>query len=429
MKKGNKDNIPALLGGKPLLEKPLSEVHNIGEEEISNVLKILKTGPLSGFLASAGKKFSGGENVLKLEKSFSKKFSVKHALTFNSATTALHGAIVALGIGPGDEVILPPYTMSASATTILANGAVPIFADIDPETFCIDPKSVRERISPYTKAIMSVNLFGQSADYDELLVIAKEHNLKIIEDNAQAPGAKYNGKYTGTIGDIGVFSFNVHKTIQAGEGGILVTNNDGYALRASLCRNHGEVVVDDMSDYNLGPIIGSNYRMTEVVAGIMAGQINKLETLNQKRIDLADYLRSQLVDIPGIIPPYIDPNSTHVYYRFVFKIDEKKLGISRDTFVDAMIAEGFNLSKGYVKPIYLLPVFQEKKVFNNTQFPFVYEGYGGNPEYGKGMCPVVEKLYESECTLTDVCQHPYTKKHINLFIEAIHKILSYKKEL
>jgi len=424
----NTHSKPAILGGTPTLSEPLPSIHNIGEEEIAEVVCVLKEGPLSGFLASANKGFLGGKNVLQLENDFANKFGVKYAVSFNSATTALHGTIIALGIGPGDEVIVPPYTMSASASAILANGAVPIFADIDSKTFCIDPKSVRECITPNTKAIMAVNLFGQSSDYDELKKIAKEYNLKIIEDNAQAPNAKYNDEYTGTIGDIGVFSFNIHKTIQSGEGGMLVTDNDEYALRAQLSRNHGEVVVDEMPDYESGPIVGSNYRMTEIVAASMRIQLDKLDMLTTKRFALADYLREGLKDISGITTPYIDPKSTHVFYRFVIKIDEKELGISRDKFVDAMTAEGFPMSKGYVKPIYLLPVFRNKKAFNNTHFPFVYENYKCSQEYSEGLCPTVEKI-QTECTLTDVCQFPYTNKHIDLFVTAVYKVLKYKSEL
>src|SRR3989344_3803776 len=246
MKTKRKRGVLAINGGKPVMAKPLPAVHIMDKEEIAAVSRVIRGGPLSGFAGVHNDRFFGGKEVRVFEAEFAKKFKIKHAVSFNSATTALHGAIVALGIGPGDEVIVPPYTMSASATAVLMNGAVPIFADIDERTFCLDAKSVRMRITKNTKAIMAVNLFGQAADFEPLLALAKEHNLKLIEDNAQAPAAKWRGRYAGTIGDVGVFSFNFHKTMQSGEGGILVTNNDAYALRAQLCRNHGESVVDGM---------------------------------------------------------------------------------------------------------------------------------------------------------------------------------------
>lgn len=416
-------------GGTPVMNKALPEVHNVGSAEIAAAARVIKNGPLSGFLGTASKRFAGGVEVLAFEKEFAKKFKVRHAVSFNSATTALHAAVAALGIGPGDEVIVPPYSMSASATVILMNGAVPVFADIDPLTFTIDAKSVAKKITKYTKAIMVVNLLGQSADFDDLLPLAKKHNLKIIEDNAQAPGAKWAGKYAGTVGDIGVFSLNVHKTMQTGEGGVLVTGNASYALRAQLARNHGEVVVDGMPEYDGGPIIGSNYRMPEIIAAMARVQLSRLDDLTKKRLALVARLKKGLAGIPGITLPHLNPEATHVYYRFALLIDEAKLGISRDALVDAMAAEGFGMSRGYVKPIYLLPVFQERRAFNHSHFPFEYPGYGGKPNYSKGSCPVVERLYERDFTLTDVCQHPYTKKHVDLFVKALKKVIANKHEL
>jgi len=419
----------ALFGGRPILSKPLGPIHNLDQKEIKAAIKVLRQGPLSGFLASAKRGFFGGREVLKLEALFAKKFGVRYAVSFNSATTALHGAMVALAIGPGDEVIVPPYTMSASVSAVLANGAVPIFADIDDNTFCLDPASIECCVTKRTKAIMAVNLFGGSADYDQICKIAKKHRLAIIEDSAQAPGARYRNKMLGTIGDVGVFSFNIHKTMQTGEGGMLVTNDKTLALRAQLSRNHGEVVIDQMPHYSAGPIIGSNYRMTELNAAVASEQVKKLDYLNKKRIVLAHYLTRKLAGIKGLGLPEQSAKIFHVYYRYPIKVDAKIFGISRDKFVEAMTAEGFAMPKGYVKPIYLLPVFQQKKAFNHTHFPFVNNYYKGNPSYKKGICPVVERLQDGELTLTDICQHPYTKKHVDLFVAAVKKVIAHKAEL
>mgnify|MGYP001620043810 FL=1 len=421
--------ILAINGGKPVLKKPWPAVYNISEKEIVAVNKLLKKGPLSDFIGAKGPYFLGGKNVKRLESLFCKKFKVKYAVSFNSATTALHAAVVALGVGPGDEVIASPYTMCATASAVLMNGAVPIFADIDEKTFCVDPESVRKRITSRTKAIMAVNLFGGPADFDELLKIAKKHNLKIIEDNAQAPGAKYKGRHTGTIGDIGIFSFNVHKVIQSGEGGVLVTNNPDYALRARMCRNHGEVYADQDQNYSSGPIIGSNYRMTEIEAVIAREQLKKLDFLNKKRIELASYLTKKLSGIDGLGLPYVPKDYLHVFYGYPIKINESILGISRDLFVKAMSAEGFGMSSGYQKPLYLLRIYQEKKVFNQTGFPFEGSHYFGKADYSKGICPVTERMYEKEVTVNSVCQHPRTKKDIDLFVKAIKKVLNNKLEL
>lgn len=426
--KTKKTNVLAINGGKPVSSGPLI-IHNVGKDEINAAIRVIKKGPLSGFAAVIGERFFGGTEVQAYEREFSKKFKVKHSVAFNSATTALHAAIVALGIGPGDEVIVSPYTMSASATAILMNGAVPIFADIDEKTFCLDPESVEARITKHTKAIMVVNLLGQTADFSALLPIAKKYNLKIIEDNAQSPGAKWRGKYAGTICDIGVFSLNLHKTMQTGEGGILVTNSDQYALRAQLSRNHGEVVVDEMQNYMGGPIFGNNYRMTEVVATMARVQLRRLDIFVKKHRAQSAILTKELAKIPGLTPAYVNPDNFHVYHRFAIKVNEKILGFSRDKLVAAMKYEGFPMSKGYVKPIYLLPVFQNKKAFNETAFPFSSNYYSGNPDYSKGICPVAERLFEKEFTFTEICQYPYASKHVYLFIKALKKIINNKNEL
>jgi dTDP-4-amino-4,6-dideoxygalactose transaminase len=416
----------ALLGGKPVLSRPLPPPYLIDKREVTAANKVLDEGPLSDFVGVAGKYFLGGKRVQSLEAAFCKKFKVAHAVSFNSATTALQAAVAALQIGPGDEVIVPPYTMSASATAVLANGAVPIFADIDPNTFCLDARSARKNINGRTKALMVVNLFGQPADFDKLLPLAKKHKLTIIEDNAQAPGAMWNGKYAGTIGDIGVFSFNVHKTVQAGEGGVLVTSKNRYALRAQLVRNHGESVVGDLID-NVGPIFGSNFRMTEFTAALCAVQLSRLDFLTDKRRALARYLESTLKKIPGIVVPPVAKGKRHVYYVYPLKIDEEKLGLSRDLLADAMAAEGFPLSKGYVEPLYLLPLFQRKQAFNKTHFPFDYRGT--RPKYTKGICPVAERLYEKEFTFTTLCQYPRTLNDVDRFLAALRKVLAHKHEL
>lgn len=421
---------PALLGGTRVLKTPLPEPHNVGVAELFAAARVICAGPLSGFLGAAGPRFLGGEQVRLLEEEFQKSFGVTHAVAFNSATTALHAAIVSLGVGPGDEVIVPPFTMSASATCIIQNGATPIFADIDARTFCIDPVSVRARITSRTKAIIVVNLFGQAVDFDALLPLARERGIRIIEDNAQSPGAMWRGRYTGTIGDIGVFSLNVHKAMQTGEGGVLVTNDARLALRAQLSRNHGESVVDDLVGYEGGPIFGSNYRMSEVIAAMARVQLKRLPTLTRKRVALAERLTKGLRNIRGITTPYIPEGNTHVFYRYPMLIDTHELDMSRDTLAEAMAAEGFPLSRGYVKPIYLLSLFQNRRAFNDTDFPFGKSTYyDGAPDYSRGICPVVERLHERDLILTSITQHPYTTRHVDLFLSALQKVLLHAKDL
>jgi len=400
-------------------------VYHIDRREIAAVTAVMKKGPLSGFVGEPGPEFFGGCAVRRFERAFARKFGVKHATSFNSATTALHGAIVALGIGPGDEVIVPPYTMSASATCVLMNGAVPIFADIEPDTFCIDPRDVARKITRRTKAVMMVNLFGRTGDMKALLSLARRHRLAIIEDNAQSAGARFHGRYTGTIGDIGVFSFNVHKQIQSGEGGVLVTNNRKFADRALLARNHGENLSGEYS--GAGPIFGTNYRMTEVTAAIAEVQLEKLDFLNRKRVALARRLSKRLAGTPGLTLPRPPEGGSHVYYAYPLRFDEKAAGLSRAEFVRKLQKRGFPIGAGYVEPLYLLPLFQKKQAFNGTHFPFDYNGRA-EPDYRKGLCPVTERMHYREFVGTDVCQHPYTAAHIDAFAVAVKEVLAQAKK-
>lgn len=412
----------ALLGGKPLLRKTLPPYNSLGKEEERAVVKVMKGRVISDFLGRSGKYFLGGKYVKEVEKEFRGQFKVKYAVSFNSASTALQAAVGALGIGPGDEVITTPFTMSATASAILFNNAVPVFCDISKKDYCLDPAKIESLINKNTKAILAVNLFGGPADYRSLLKVAKKHNLKIIEDNAQAAGAKYGKKFAGTIGDIGVFSFNVHKVIQSGEGGMLVTNNKDYAFRAQLIRNHGEAVINDLKSKNIyEPVLGNNYRMTELQAAIVIEQLKKLKRLNEKRVKLADYLTKKLKKFSWLTGPVVKDN-IHVYYTYPIRFLSKKIGIKRETFAKAIEKEGFSLGQGYQEPIYLFPAYQRKEVYPDSNFPFVSKDYPHQVNYQKGICPVAERMYEEELLCSNICQEAKNKKDIDLFIKAIEKI-------
>ena len=422
MKKRSREKL-ALFGGQPTLKELFPIYNSLGKEEERAVNIVMKEKVISDFIGRSGEKFLGGKYVLKFEKEMCKKFQVKYTVSFNSATTALQAAVAALGIGPGDEVITSPYTMSATASAILLNNAIPVFADVDLDNCYLDHKSIEKNITKRTKAILTVNIFGGSSDFGKIVPIAKKHNLKIIEDNAQAMGAKYKNKFLGTIGDIGVFSFNVHKHLQCGEGGALVTDNKKLAFRAQLIRNHGEVVIDDLYDKKIyEPIIGSNYRLSELHAAVAIEQLKKINKLNKPRIDLANYLTKKIEKTTWLSAPKILKNSTHVYYIYPFKYIRKKIGIKRSTFASAMKAEGFPISEGFTKPLYLFPLYQKKRIYPNSQFPFISKDYRIDVNYNKGICPTVEELYNKELLHTTICHPSRTTKDIDLFIKAIEKI-------
>jgi len=419
----------ALFGGKKIRNKPFPAHPVLGKEERTEVLKVLKTGKLSGFIARAGDHFFGGPNVRKLESLFCKSFKVKYAISVNSATAGLHAAVAACNIGPGDEVIVSPYTMSASASAILMANAVPRFVDIQDDVFSLNPSLIEKAINPRTKAIIIVHLFGHPAPMDEIMTIAKKNKLKVIEDCAQAPGAKYKGKYVGTIGDAGIFSFNQHKTITTGEGGVVVTHDYNLALKIQLVRNHGEAVVEDLKMDDIVNTLGWNYRMTELEAAVGIAQFKKLGRLTKHRQKLAVFLSKNLKRFPGMDLPKTASNCTHTYFLYAIKYNERKSGISRDLLIKALNAEGIPFAKGYVKPLYLLPIYQQLICYGAQGWPFTSIPEDDRPSYTKGICPVAERLYEKELIHTSLCYYPVTESDLKDVVRAFDKIYNCAAEL
>ena len=420
----------ALLGGTPLVKEPFTRYSTIGEEEKSEVLEVLDSGVLSGFVASAGPAFYGGPKVQKLERAWEEYFGVKHAVTMNSATSALYAAVTACGIGPGDEIITSPLTMSATATAALANNAVPVFADVDPRTLNLDPGSVAERITERTKAIYAVHLAGHPCDMDPLIDLAEARNLYLLEDNAQAPAALYKGRYVGCIGDVGVFSLNCHKTIQAGEGGVAVTNDDDFAMRLRLVRNHGEKCLEDFGYGGKSSFIGYNFRMTEMEAAVGYHQLQKLEMLNQWRIRLADYLTGRIAkELDCITPPYVASDCTHVYYVYHMQYDERKGGVPLDLLSRAVQAEGVPVLSRWGKPLYHMSIYQDLSAYGDSGCPFRPPYYSGDVSYAKGICPTAEASEHSSLFVETLVAWPNTSDDMDLIVDAIRKVLDERDEL
>ncbi len=411
----------ALFGGPKTITESFARYNSIGGEEAAAVQEVMKSGVLSKFLGCWDADFYGGEKVQAFEKAWAQYFDVRHAVTVNSNTSGIMAAIGAIGIEPGDEVIVSPWTMSATATAILVWNGIPVFADIDRETFNLDPASIEKRITPLTKAIVVTDIFGQAADLDEIMKIAHRHGLKVIEDCAQAPGARYKGKYVGTIADIGVFSLNYHKHIHTGEGGVCVTNDDALAERMQLIRNHAESVVGDKGVTDLSNMIGFNFRMTEIEAAIGIEQLKKLKDLVNERIHAANRLSAGISGLTGLTPPVVKPDCTHVYYVYPLLYDAKQNGVSRNQIVDALAAEGVSISNSYIN-LHLLPMYQRKQAYGTKGFPWSAPFYKGSVSYEKGICPVAEALNDGGYMGIGMCEYYYTDRQIDLIVQAFQKI-------
>ena len=421
----------ALLGGTPLRTTPFPAYRSLGDEEKQAVLAVLDRGILSQFLGTWSPDFLSGPEVQALESEWSAYFGCKHAVAMNSATSGLYAAVGAAGIGPGDEVIVSPYTMSASATAALAYGGIPVFADIDPETFCLDPDSIRQRISSRTRAIIAVDIFGHPAAFDEIMVIAREHNLMVIEDAAQAPGASLNGRLAGTLAHMGIFSLNYHKTIHCGEGGVIVTEDDKLADRLRLIRNHAEAVIKAkgyQSRDELVNLVGFNYRMTEIEAAIARQQLKKLDSLLAPRIVAAEYLSRRLAGMPGITPPSVASGIKHGYYVYAIKYDAVAVGLPRACFADALRAEGIPIGTGYVEPLYLQPMYQERIAFGKNGFPFTL-GSKEATNYERGLCPIAENMHFESVLTTDICHAGIRQDDLDDFVNAIDKVMGHRLDL
>ena len=421
--------------GGPKVREALFPAHiTVGEEEKAAVMKVIDSGILSNYLGAYHENFMGGKTVRECESRWASRFGAKHALAMNSNTSGLIAAMGAINVGPGDEVIVTAYSMSASAVAPLFYGATPIFADVEPEMFCLDPTSIEANITSRTKAILVVDLFGLPYDAHKIRGIAKKYGLKIIEDAAQAPGAMLGSEHAGLLGDVGIFSLNYHKHIHSGEGGILLTNDDDLAHRLSLIRNHAENVTAQMGVTNLTNMIGHNFRMTEIEAAIASSQLEKLDGLLEARWDRVAYFEKKIAGFEGMSMPKVRNGARHAYYQHVC-LWNTETGIDRNAFVEAVKAElpsfelrekeGVKLGAGYVKPIYLLPAFAKRVSIGGKHDPLKSSWQ----EYARGLCPVVEDLHYNRLIAHEFIVPSMTHADIDDVVRAFDKVWDQRDKL
>jgi len=401
---------PAIEGGKPVREKGIEAFPKFTEEEMNEILEVLRSGRLT---------MSVGTKIREFEEAFAKFNKVKNAVAVSNGTAALHTALKAAGIGPGDEVITTPFTFVATASTILHQNAIPIFADIDRETFNIDPESIRERINERTKAVIAVHLCGHPAEMDEIRKLCDEKNLILIEDCAQAIGAKYRGRNVGTIGEINAFSFYISKNITTGEGGMITTDDDELAEKARLIRNHGE-----SSKYHY-TTLGYNYRMTELQAAIGLIQLRRIEELNERRREIAEIYNDMFEDVELITTPTAKPYVKHVWHIYNILIDVEKLRKPRDRIVEAIKKENVWVTVAYPNVLYLEPLFKHG-LGHGKGCPWNCPFYKGRVEYRRGLCPNAEWISRRVITLPT---HPSLRDDDAIDIAtAVKKIVNYYRK-
>jgi perosamine synthetase len=412
----------ALFGGDPIISQPLRIYNSIGEEELAAATAVIRSGVLSGYIGAPGEAFMGGPRVRAFEKQTADYFGVDFAIAVNSWTSGLIAAVGAIGLEPGDEVITTPWTMCATATAILHWNGIPVFADIDSETYNINPASVERAIGPRTRAIMAVDIFGQSADVISLKEIARRHDLKVISDTAQAPGARVGNSYAGTIADIGGFSLNYHKHVHCGEGGVIVTNDEKYASRLYLIRNHAEAVIQSHEPAELCNMLGYNFRLGEIEAAISSEQLKKLESQIQSRQRVASQLNEGLRDLDGLCLPVVAKGNTHAYYLYAMTLKTEQLAISRDEIIEALRAEGVPGLFGGYQNLHLLPLFRHKIAYGTLGFPWTSPYAGRDVSYGPGLCPIAEDLHRNSLFGINTCSHEFAEDDVALIVEAFHKV-------
>ena len=339
--------------------RKFKKFNSFDKEELRAAVNVIKSGNLSNFLGEYSKEFHGGLKVREFEKKCKSFFKVKHAITVNSWTSGLICAVGALDINPGDEIILPPWTMSACASAILNWNAIPVFADIDKTTFNIDPADVLRKISKKTKAIMAVDIFGHPCNIIELKKISQKYNLKLITDTAQSPYSFYKKKIAGTMSEVGGISLNYHKHIHTGEGGVVFTNSDKIAKKINLIRNHAESVVRSNSTKDLSNMIGYNFRLGEIESAMGIEQLKKLKKIVSKKQKICKLLTKSLSDIPKIFLPKVLKDYTHSYYIYGIILDLQNIKYSREYIIKKLTSKGVpGLSAGYTC-LHLLPTFQK----------------------------------------------------------------------
>ena len=392
----------AISGGRALRTSPFPSWPVHDESEVQAVVEVVKSGKWWRFAYGTGVELREDtepgalSRVVEFSRTFAAYHQAKYGIAVANGTGSLEIIFKALGIGPGDEVIVPAYTYMASASAVLQINAVPVFVDVQPDTYLIDPDRIGEAITDRTKAIEPVHFGGQPADMDRVLEIAQEHGLAVVEDAAQAHGSEWRGRKVGALGNAGSFSFQQSKNMTSGEGGIIVTNDSALA---ELCDSYTWMGRMEGRPWYEFQRLGWNYRMTEFQASILLVQLQRLEEQNGRRTDNARYLSKLLSEVDGITPLRWDERATkHCQHIYIIRYDPEEFrGVHRDRFVQALIAEGIPASAGYTFPLYANPMFSNREFYTHG-CPLTCGFYDKDVDFAAyaEMCPVTERACYQE---------------------------------
>lgn len=340
---------------KPIVDEPLPRQARWGEAELTRLSAMVQQNSLF---------YWKGPQTEALLTEFRRHYPLKHVFPCSSGSAALHIAVAAMRLKPGDEVIVSPITDMGSVIGILYQQGVPVFTDLDPRTYNMDPAEIRRAITPKTRAIMAVHLAGNACDMTAIMAIAQEHNLVVIEDCAQSWGARHQGTPVGLMGDFGCYSFNDFKHVSCGDGGVVGTNRNDFGEGLS---KWGDKCYDRVAGTRDPAELAPNYRMSEPLAAIGAAQLTKLDGIVSRRVHNGTRLTAQLADTPGVLPPVTRPGDTHSYWFYLMRLDLSVLKCSRDEFVEALRAQGASANGAYLpSPVYRYKVFQHHNFFGGT---------------------------------------------------------------
>jgi perosamine synthetase len=392
----------AIHGGKPTVPEGLKKRWpHITQEDKDAVLGVLERNVFTGE--------EHGPEAAALEREWAEFTRSKHAMAFNTGTASIHTALFAAGVRPGDEVITTAFSFGGTFQPILQQHAIPIFVDIDPRTYNIDASQVESKITDKTKVLLPVHMHGLPADMDEILALAKKHNLIVVEDACQAHGATYKGRMAGTIGDIGCFSLNASKNLPGGEGGLSTTQKEEFVQRGKLLRTFGEIVGGEKEKYRpyYCHSIGWNYRCQEMPAALARSQLKRLPHYNATGQRNGQYLTKELSKIKGLIPPYVPTDRTTVYHKYRIRFDTKVLGLGmpaaefRDKLLDALRAEGMAANLWHYKPLPAYPIFQKLDVGLGDGYPWRSPLYGREISYKPEEYPQATELLHASLVVND----------------------------